>query len=216
MRGRRPIYTNEVTCDCVYSQRPNSLLIDLPPGEYSVWLLFGRSAGSSMISTGGTITTLRWPWAVVSSQPRRPSRFSDCQVSRPYVFEKRILRAKLSDGQLSIDLLPQTDWMLACVVVFPTAKEKPVRAEFLDSLEKEVYFLPPEEAEKWKETRHQDDRPMPDFDATDRRRGYALFARHWSEVVYPNTVHSTMSLSGGTGPGTGGICLSGRVRTGHF
>ena len=48
-RGREqppPIYTNEVTCDCVYSDRPNSLLIDLPPDEYAVWLLFGRSAGS--------------------------------------------------------------------------------------------------------------------------------------------------------------------------
>jgi len=180
-RGRDqppPIYTNEVTCDCVYSDRPNSLLIDLPPGEYVVWLLFGRSAGS---------TREYHDFDVAVGGGERLARAS-VTIPGPYRFEKRILRAKLSDGQLSIDLLPRTDWTLACAVVFPDAEEKAVRAEFLDSLEKEIYFLPLEEAEKWKESRHRDDRPMPDFDAADRRRGYVLFARHWSEAVYPNSV----------------------------
>ena len=180
-RGREqpsPIYTNQITCDCVWSRRPNSLLIDVSPGEYTVWILSGLSAGSARdyhqfdVSIGGGKSEAR----------------ATVRIPGPYIFERRLLRATAGGSRISIDLAPRTDWLLASVVVFPSAEEASVRADFLDVLEKEITFLPPDVAEKWQESKVVDDRPMPELSEADRRRGYAIFARHWSEVVYPNTV----------------------------
>jgi len=187
-RGREqppPIYTNEITCDCVSGDRPNSLLIDLPPAEYVVWLLFGESAGSARDYHD---------FDVAVKGGEEPDE-ATVKIPGPYIFEKRILRTELRGGQLSIDLLPRTDWMLAAAAIFPIAERQTVHGEFLDVLEREICFLPPDVAEKWQETQHRDDRPLPKFSATDRRRGYAIFARHWSEVVYPNTVPRAEELN---------------------
>jgi len=176
-RGREqppPLYTNEITCDALFSEKPNSFLVDLAPGDYTVYVLCGRSAGSRReyhvfdVAAGKSRSTVKIPG--------------------PYRFEKRVLKVSVKGSQLAVDLVPKTDWLLACLIVFPTAEQQKIRTELLDPLEKEVYFLPPDVAEQWKETKHVDDRPPPEFSALDRRRGYALFARHYSEVIYPNTV----------------------------
>jgi hypothetical protein len=175
-----PIYTNEITCDAVLSSRPATFVIDLAPGDYTVYLLSGLSAGSSRdyhwfdIAAGDAKATVKTPG--------------------PYIFERCLLRAAAPNGRLAIDLTPKTDWMLAGLLVFPTDEEAEVREKLLDALEKEIYFLPPDVADQWKQTFHQDDRPLPEFSEADRRRGYALFARHWSEVIYPNTVPRRVEL----------------------
>ncbi len=176
-----PIYANEITCDSVIGDKPNSFLIDAPDGPYTVYVLCGRSAGSPReyhvfeVKAGGAASTVKIPGA--------------------WIFEKRVLKAESKGGQLSIDLVPQTDWLLAALIVYPTNDEEKVRKDFLDALEKEIWFLPPDVAEKWKETKHEDNRPLPDFSAEDRSRGYAVFARHWSEVIYPNTVPRQIELN---------------------
>ena len=183
-RGRTqppPIYTNEVTCDAVISKRPATFLVDLEPGLYTVYLLSGLSAGSSR----------EYHWFDIAAGEAKAT----AKIPGPYIFERSVLRVKTDGEPLAVDLAPQTDWMLAALLVFPTAEESRIRAEFLDALEKEIYFLPPDVAQQWNETFHEDSRPLPPFEESDRRRGYALFARHWSEVIYPNTVPRQSELS---------------------
>lgn len=180
-RGREqppPIYTNQITCDSVWSRQPNTLLIDAAPGEYIVWLLSGFSAGSPR----------DYHQFDVAVRGGKQTAAETVKIPGPYIFERRRLRLKVDGPRISIDLQPRTDWVLAAVVVFPANEEAAVRAEFLDALEKEITFLPPDVAEKWQETKIVDDRPMPELSQADRQRGYAIFARHWSEVVYPQTV----------------------------
>jgi hypothetical protein len=169
-----PIYTNEITCDCIFSERPNAFLVDVTPGEYTVYVLCGRSAGSPREYHD---------FDVVAGQSRM-----NVKIPGPAIFEKRVLRVRVVEGPLAIEFVPTTDWLAACLIVYPASEDPSVRSAILDSLEKEVYFLPAAVAEKWKETKHVDDRPMPPLSSTDRQRGYAIFARHYSEVVYPNTV----------------------------
>ncbi len=176
-RGRTqppPIYTNEVTCDCVFSNRPNTLLVDLAPGRYTVYLLCGRSSGSSRDYHDFDVTAGKAK--------------STVKIPGPYRFEKRILDVRVEGKQLAIDFRPTTDWLLAGAIIFPAAEEQAVRKSVLDALEREIYFLPPDVAEQWTETKHVDDRPLPTFGDAARKRGYASFARHYSEVIYPNTV----------------------------
>lgn len=169
-----PIYTNDITCDSILGNQPATFLVDVPPGEYGVYLLCGRSAGSAQdyyafgVSVGAARTTVKIPG--------------------PYIFEERILRTKVDQGSLAVEFAPQSTWLVAGLLVYPVADEARVREQILDPLEREIYFLPPEVAEKWKDTTPADDRPMPEFTAADKTRGYALFARHWSEPIYPNTV----------------------------
>jgi hypothetical protein len=180
-RGRDqppPIYTNEVTCDCVIGTKPNRFLVDLPDGHYRVYLLCGRSAGSprEYHDFDASVAGAEGPIAAT------------VRIPGPYRFEKRLLAAAVRGGRLAVELRPRTDWLMAGLIVFPASDEAAVRKELLDPLEQEVYFLPPDVAATWKETKHADDRPMPELSPADRRRGYAIFARHWSDVVYPNTV----------------------------
>lgn len=183
-RGRAlppPIYANEITCDAIHSQEPNSFLVDVAPGRYLVYLLLGRSSGSPR----------EYHWFDVTAGDSRTT----VKIPGPYQFEKRQFRVAVQGGQLSVEFQPKTDWMVACLAVVPEGDEHRVRQEILDPLEKEVFFLPPDVAEKWKETKHVDDRPLPEFNNSDRDRGYAVFARHWSEVVYPNSAPRASELN---------------------
>jgi hypothetical protein len=176
-RGRTmppPIYANEITCDAVFSDQPAAFQVDVPPGEYAVWFVSGRGSRSGSdyyrfdVSVAGDRTTVTIPG--------------------DRIFEKRVLHTKVEQGPLTVELTPKTTWLLAALIVYPVADEVKVRSEILDPLEREIYFLPPDVAEKWKDTTPTDDRPMPELTAADKSRGYALFARHWSEPIYPYTV----------------------------
>jgi hypothetical protein len=189
-RGRQQppqIYTNEITCDAIVGRAANSFLIDLPPGDYTAWLLSGLSAGSSREYHDFDVAV------DCPGRSQRPGQLdgenrSTVKILGPYIFEKRTFQVSPQDGRLSIEFQPRTDWMAAAVIVFPNAQAEHVGRDFLDALEKEIDFLPPDVAAQWHETEHVDPRPLPEFSPADRRRGYALFARHWSEVIYPGTV----------------------------
>jgi len=185
-RGRKqppPIYTNEITCDTIFSREPNEFLIDLKPGDYTVYVLCGRSAGSRAeyhdfdILVGGDGSGDR----------------ATVKIPGPYRFEQRRLNVTLRGRQLAVRFEPRTDWLVACLVVFPATGPSHIPGRdlqvpaMLEQLQREVYFLPPDVAEQWHETKHVETRPMPPFSRRDRDRGYAVFARHWSEVIYPNT-----------------------------
>lgn len=148
--------------------------IDVPPGKYRVWLLCGRSSGGRNdyhafdVAVGNARTTVKIPGS--------------------YRFEKRVLETQVTAGPLAIEFTPKSDWLVAGLAVYPVDEEAALRRDVLDALEREIHFLPPDVAAKWQETKHVDDHTLPEFSAADRRRGYAVFNRHWSEIVYPNTV----------------------------
>lgn len=168
-----PMYTNEITCDAIFSTQANSFLVDVAPGNYGVVLLCGFSAGSPREYHDFQVAIGR-------------DRF-DVKIPGPYLFEKRQGKATVRHGPLVVDFVPRTDWVAAALMVFSASDEQKVRAEILEPLEREMDFLPPDVAQKWKETKHVEDQPLPAFSQADRQRGYVLFARHWSEVIYPNT-----------------------------
>jgi len=183
-RGRKyppALYTNEITCDTIWSKEANAFVVDVPSGEYVVYLLGGLSAGSRR--------------DYHSFEAKVGSSEATVTIPGPYRFEKRVFRAKVSEGPLTVELSPTTDWLVSCLLVFPVSQEEQVRKDFLGELEREIYFLPPDVAAEWKETKHEEPRPMPEFSAEDRERGYALFARHWSEVIYPNSAPRPSELN---------------------
>jgi hypothetical protein len=175
-----PIYTNELTCDAVYSKRPGTFLVDLPPGDYEVYVLSGCSAPSPQFYHS---------FEIAVGQNR-----ASVKIPGPYIFERRVLKATVKQLPLAVEFLPTTDWVVAGVIVYPVAEAAAVRAELLDPLEREIDFLPPEVARRWRQTPPVEATPPPALRQTDRGRGYAVFARHWSEPIYPDTVPRTGEL----------------------
>jgi len=176
-----PIYTNEITCDTILSDRPNAFLVDLPPGRHVVYVLCGLSAGSPQ----------DYHWFDIAADGQR----TGVKIPGPYIFEKRRLQVEVQERPVAIEFVSKTDWLVSGLVICAAAEEKDLRAKILDPLEQEVWFLPPDVAKDWRETKHVDDRPMPTLGDMERKRGYAIFARHWSEVIYPNTVPRSSELN---------------------
>lgn len=175
------IYANEITCDGLMSDQATAFLLDVPAGRYTVYLLCGRSAGGRN----------DYYWFDVKAGTAQAT----VKIPGPYIFERRTLQTEATSGQLAIEFLPQTDWLLAGLLVYSSDEEAAVRRDVLDALEREIYFLPPDVAAKWRETKHVDEHPAPAWSEADRRRGYAIFSRHYSEIVYPNTMPRAHELN---------------------
>jgi len=169
-----PIYTTSLTCDSLLSKRTNSFLIKVPAGDYLVYVLAGRSAGSPRDY---------YQFEISASTSR-----DTIKIPGPYIFTPARMRVAVADPPLRITFTPQTEWLVAALIVCPWSERDEVEKQIIQPREVETFFLPPDVAREWQETRHSDTRPLPEFSARDRQRGYAVFARHWSEVIFPNTV----------------------------
>ena len=183
-RGRKqppPIYSNAITADTVYSDAANVFRIDVPPGQYEVYLLAGLSAGNRR-------HLHRWSVAVGNRQ-------AHVTIPGPYRFESRTLVATADKGAIRVRMQPMTDWLLSALVVSPAAQAQSIHEQVIDPLEKAVFFLPPDVARDWVREAPPPQPPAPEFDAAARKRGFALSARHWSEVVYPYTVPRSHELN---------------------
>jgi len=175
-RGRKmppPMYTNEITEDMVYSDKPAEFVVDVPSGRYCVYVLSGRSAGSMRdyylfdVEVEESAATIR--------------------IHGPRVYEKRLLVVEVGGGQLVVKLKPETMWLVAALLIYPESESARVRKETIAPLEQEVFLLPPKEWAKWKRIEHIETRPLPEPSELDRARGYMVYARHYLEVIYPNT-----------------------------
>lgn len=170
-----PFYSNEMTKDGLSSTEENTFVINLKSGNYYVYTWSGLSEGSASDYQDFEISF--------------GSRDSTVKIPGPYRFEKRVFRVKpQSRGQLKITFKPNPKWVLSGMVIFPVSQERRVKADFLDEFEKEINFLPPELASEWVETKNVDDYPQPKFSSIDKKREFAIFSKHYSELVYSNTV----------------------------
>ena len=184
-RGRKqpgPIYTNEITCDSLHGKADVTFLVNVPRGNYFIYTLSGLSAGSRYEYHQFDIAA--------------GSRKETIKIPGPYRFEKRLLRTRATGRKpLQIKFSPKTDWIATSLIIIPAKELKKAREEFLDALEKEIEFLPPEIAKKWTEVKHVDDFPKPRYSSTDKKRGFAIFAKQYTELIYPNTVPRAHQLN---------------------
>ncbi len=172
-----PIWTNEVTEDVIFSDRPADFLVKLPRGKYRAYILCGSSDRFRYQFFDFTAS-----WGQGQPQTR-------VQIAEGYHFEHRSFDFE-ADGTapVRLHLEPQSKWLLNAVLIWPEAEDGRVRREVLAPLEQETFVMPAEEWKKWKFEPHVDETPMPKLSAEDKQRGYLIHHRHYLECVYPNTV----------------------------
>ncbi len=174
-----PVYTNEITRDAIISEKPNTLRVDLPDGAYELYLICGvsdRGPGSRYrweffdftLSAGSLKARIFWPgtqW-----------------------FHKRAYRVEVKGGSLEIRLQPASLFAVNALCLLPAGDAGSFKQKILAPMEEEIFFLPPKVRAKWKEIPHVETRAMPELSARDKERGFAVWSRHYMELVYPNTV----------------------------
>ncbi|MDZ7617137.1 MAG: hypothetical protein U1E05_09045, partial [Patescibacteria group bacterium] len=173
------LWTNAMTEDSISGAGENTFLVDLPDGKYRVYLLCGTSAPSRYQFWDFTVTARGA--ADAKEPPTARVRIEEGQSYRPVR-----LAVEVRGGQLAIDLAPRTKWVVNGILVSPETEWSRVEREVIDPLEEWTFFLPPEQQEKWKLDPPPEPEPMPELAAEDRERGWILFNRPWSEVVWPN------------------------------
>lgn len=177
------MWTNAVTEDCITGESGNAFLIDLPDGDYRVYLLCGTSDQARYFV---------WDFTVIahdaaSTQAPGAEATGWVQMDGGWQHRPVRLRATVEAGTLSIDLGPRSRWVVSAVLVASEDEWARAEREIVDPLEEWTFFLPPHVQEDWKLDPRPEPEPMPELSQEDRERGWVLFHRPWAEVVWHNT-----------------------------
>lgn len=178
------MWSNAITEDAVVGDNTNAFLVDLPDGEYLVYILAGSSEPQRYFVWDFDVGVGAGTDAVATVQAHGGFHFTPLR-----------LRARVTGGRLTITLTPRSKWTINCLIVYDQAAAASVEREIIAPLEEWTFFLPPEEQQRWKLEPLPDPGEMPPLTAADRERGYVVFHRPWPEVVYPNTLPRVEELN---------------------
>ena len=187
------MWTNAITEDCVIGEAENAFLIDVPAGEYRVYLLCGTSDDARYyvwdfeVAVSQTASQAALRAGEVDGTPLREPEAAHVQLDGGQQHRPVRLLGGTEDGQLAISLVPASRWLVSCVLVASPAEWAQVEREVIAPLEEWVFFLPPEQQENWTLDPPPAPETMPELSAADRERGWVAFRRPWPEIVWPNT-----------------------------
>ncbi len=166
------VFLNDLTQDLVGGEQPAELSLDLPAGEYVVWVLAGFPAGYDPPVANFTVDA-----------GAGPTRLG---LAQAHIFESRFIPARATDQGLSIRFTPETGFVINALAVFAKDDLRRARKEFAGPIDQEVFRGPPELWARWRLV----PRPLePGSPATDaeQRRGYLVFSRPFTENIYPDS-----------------------------
>ena len=158
------MWTNAVTEDCITGESGNAFLIDLPDGDYRVYLLCGTSDQARYFV---------WDFTVIahdaaSTQAPGAEATGWVQMDGGWQHRPVRLRATVEAGTLSIDLGPRSRWVVSAVLVASEDEWARAEREIVDPLEEWTFFLPPHVQEDWKLDPRPEPEPMPELSQEDR------------------------------------------------
>jgi len=177
------VYFNDLTQDCVGGDKPAEFRVDLPAGEYEVYLLAGFTANFP-------IRFVRYDILVGDRAPERIS------IPQRWIFEHRTWRVRVKKDGFSIRFRPQSGWVVNALLIYPVADTARARAEQIAAIEQEVYRLPAEMWANLERLPNPKPNPPPTPSAADARRGYILFSRGYVHNVYPDSAPSPDEVLG--------------------
>ncbi|MGC9317864.1 MAG: hypothetical protein ACP5KN_07510 [Armatimonadota bacterium] len=177
------MWTNAITEDCIIGDTQNAFVVDVPPGVYRVYMLCGSS--ERMRDRYLTFSTA----AAGVPHADLPDDYSRVAVQMEGGWQHRPVRlsATADERRLYVHLVPESWWVVSCILIAPEDEWERVEREIIDPLEEWVFFLPPEQQESWKLDPPPEPEPMPELSDEDRQRGWVAFSRPWPEVIRHTT-----------------------------
>lgn len=169
-----PIWTNPITEDAIVGEGTNAFLVRLAPGEHEVYCIFGTS-DPALRAQYFDFT------ARVGGRERR------VQIEGCHQFRAERFRARVGEEPLAIELVPESRWVVAAILVWPAAETEGAERDIIGPLEDWMFRLPPEEWANWQEEPPPDPGPAFEPGEADKGRGFTVFTRPYLECVYPGT-----------------------------
>lgn len=167
-----PIWTNPITEDAMLGGRENAFLLRAAPGDYEIYLVCGTSEAMRSQFFDFTVR--------VGDQEQR------VQLEGGYQFRALRFQARVGTEPLAIRFVPRSQWVVNAILAWTAADAERVEREILQPFADWTWRLPPHEWAKWQEEPEPDAGPMPPLPATDRQRGFIVYARHYLECIYPH------------------------------
>ncbi len=170
-------YLNDLTQDLVSGDKPAEFVINVPPGDYTVWILSGYTDEHSPLVNDFTVNAGAGTGAgdVVISLPQ------------PFIFESRFIPARAGADGLVVGFTPQTGFVINALAVFAQADQARAKKEVAGPIEQEVFQLPPDLWAQWRLVAHAPEKPAPPPSDEERQRGYVLFSRPYVQNIYPDS-----------------------------
>lgn len=167
------MWSNAITEDTVIGTQYSRFLVDLPDGEYNVYLLAGTSDRNRY---------QYWDFDVAL-----PGATETVQAAGAFQYTPLRMRATVTGGQLAMGLTPRSKWLVSCLIIYDDADAEQVKSDIIEPLEEWTFFLPPAVQEEMTLQPMPDLGDEPPLTEADVDRGFMVFHRPWSEVIYPNT-----------------------------
>ena len=166
-----PIYYNELTCDHIGSKGGATLTFSVPDGQYKVWILTGRAGGNPA-----------QVWDIKVHAGPQTAAMTYAGSAEIHALE---LDASARKGKLKLFISTRSKWLINAIAVVPVNEYEKVKKEVLEPEMAELATLPPEILKKWKKVPYISDIPEPVWTAQQKKEGFALFSRNWTEPVWP-------------------------------
>ena len=170
-RAVPPIYYNELTCDHIGSKGGATLTFSVPDGQYKVWILTGRAGGNPA-----------QVWDIKVYAGPKSAAMTYAGGAEIHTLE---LDASAREGKLQLYISTRSKWLINAIAVVPVNEYEKVKKEVLEPEMAELATLPPEILKKWKKVPYFSDIPEPVWTAQQKKEGFALFSRNWTEPVWP-------------------------------
>jgi hypothetical protein len=158
--------TSDLTSALIEGTRNNAFLLNLPNGEYAVWLIASDAEWDPPLFEA---------WA-------QGQKKLDVRIPRArYVFMEPFTTL-VTNGQVHLELKGPHGWILNGMVI---GKEGPALTGIITTLERDIFFLTEPELAQWKEHKMAPANPPLEYTTTERQKGYVLFPADYTESITP-------------------------------
>ncbi len=165
---------DELTCDFVEGKSDNIFRIDLPDGEYMVYLICGDTIYPSptyKVYSGNT-------------------ELAHVAVGGRYNFQPFSFPVRVSDNKLLLAFKGSNGWLANALIVY--RKEDLSQAQtVLNKIEREIYLGSADRIIKFARYEYNETNPL--FADADKK-GYLIFSSNYMDIVYPNSIPGKKEL----------------------
>lgn len=168
-----PIWTNPITEDAILGDRENAFIMQLPAGEYELYVVCGTSEAMRGQFFDFTVK--------VGQQEQR------VQFEGGYRFKSLRFKASVGAEPLAIRFIPRSKWVVNAVLAWAATDAQRVQKDIIAPFEEWTYRMRPDEWAKWKQEPEPPAGELPSVSEVDQKRGFMVYSRHYLECVYPHT-----------------------------
>jgi len=171
-----PCYTDELTSDGLRGRQQAVFRVDLPDGQYRLFLVFGDSAGGGPGFYDGTLTANGEPLGNVTLRKR-------------FHYEVRRYKASVAGGKLELTFsTPGLSWIVNSLVAYGMSDRNLVEP-FLEDIELDIFFMPKNLRGVWRPVPRPEQAPLsPQTPDRFRAHGFVPFTRNCMSEVYPDDI----------------------------